>query len=91
MMVSELFAFIGQIVHMNFGGQVVVAIPALIAGSFAHRFTRNMESSIWLTVIGLVLVLFTINAVQAREILWAVILTTCLVVVGYEGYRRLTW
>jgi hypothetical protein len=90
-MVSELFAFIAGIVHMNFSGQILIAILALIAGSFTYRLMRGLRSSVWLTVIGLVLVLFTVNAIQTREILWSVILTTCLSVVGYEGYRRLVW
>jgi hypothetical protein len=91
MMVSELFAFIGQIVHMNFGGQVVITTGTLLAASFVYRFTRNLDSSIWLSVIGLVLMSITLEVIHTRDIMWSVILTTCLAVVGYEAYRRLIW
>lgn len=91
MLVSQWVVFIGQMVHMSFSGQVVIAIMALIAGSMTFRGVRALESSVWLTVIGLVLALLTLSTIQASNILHALIFTTCVGVVGHEMYRRLVW
>lgn len=89
MMLTDFIAQVGRLINMNTTALIFMAIAVIIFGAITHKVATGMRSSVTLTVAGLIALLFWSHLWDTNEVLWGMIFTASIAVVGYEGYRRL--
>jgi hypothetical protein len=89
MMMSDFIALVGRLANMNATALIFMAIAVIIFGTITHKVATGMRSSVTLTVAGLIALLFWFHLWDTNEVLWGMIFTASIAVVGREAYQRL--
>ena len=89
MMVSDFIELIGRLVNMSTTTLITITILSIIMGAITQKVATGIQSSVVLTVAGLVALLIWSHLWKTDETLWGVLFTVSIAVVGYELYRRL--
>lgn len=89
MMVSDFIALVGRLVTLNVPQLILMTIAVIVTGAVTHKVAISIQSSVALTVTSLVVLLIWFQLWEAGTSIHGILATACLVVAGYDGYRRL--